>query len=156
MAMKIMWAAAIFFGGWLLSYLFGRQLAFNFMSAYPMIKKMRSQDPDLIAPGADKYTNISVVVCVISLLVVGFIVVRFCKLYLIISFFVGLISALVMYLPRLKITERSTFELFCSAYSRFVPDDELRTAMFEREPKKIRKRIRDMELDSSIIPTFPG
>ena len=27
MAMKIMWAAAIFFGGWLFSYLFGRRCA---------------------------------------------------------------------------------------------------------------------------------
>ena len=156
MAMKIMWAAAIFFGGWLFSYLFGRQLVFNFKSAYPMIKKMRAQDPDLIAPGADKYTNISVIVCVASLLIVGFIVVRFCKLYLIISFFVGLISAFVMYLPRLALTERGTFDLFCSAYSRFIPDDELRTAMYERKPKEIRKRLRDMGLDDSIIPTFPG
>lgn len=156
MAMKIMWAAAIFFGGWLFSYLFIRQLVFNFMSAYPMIKKMRSQDQDLIAPGADKYTNISVIVCIVAILIVCFIVIRFCKLYLIISFFVGLVSALVMFIPRLKITERGTFDLFCSAYSRFVPDDELRTAMYERSPKDIRKRIRDMGLDSSIIPTFPS
>ena len=156
MAMKIMWAAAIFFGGWLFSYLFVRQLVFNFMSAYPMIKKMRSQDQDLIAPGADKYTNISVIVCIVAILIVCFIVIRFCKLYLIISFFVGLVSALVMFIPRLKITERGTFDLFCSAYSRFVPDGELRTAMYERSPKDIRKRIRDMGLDSSIIPTFPS
>lgn len=154
MAMKIMWAAAIFFGGWLFSYLFGRQLVFNFLTAYPMIKKMRTQDPDLIAPGADKYTNISVIVCVVSILIVGFIVVRFCKLYLIISFFVGVISALIMYLPHLKISERGTFDLFCSAYSRFVPDDELRTAMYERKPKEIRQRLRDMGFDSSIIPSF--
>ena len=38
MAMKIMWAAAIFFGGWLFFYLFGRQLVFNLTAAYPMIK----------------------------------------------------------------------------------------------------------------------
>ena len=156
MAMKIMWAAAIFFGGWLFSYLFGRQLVFNFMSAYPMIKKLRSQDQDLIAPGADKYTNISVIVCTAVILIICFVVIRFCKLYLVISFFVGLISALVMYLPRLKISERGTFDLFCSAYSRFIPDDELRTAMYERKPKDIRKRLRDMGLDDSIIPTFPG
>ena len=43
MAMKIIWAAVIFFGGWLFSYLFGRQLAFNFKTAYPMIKSMRGQ-----------------------------------------------------------------------------------------------------------------
>lgn len=154
MAMKIMWAAAIFFGGWLFSYLFGRQLVFNLKVAYPMIKKMRSQDADLIAPGADKYTNISVIVCIVSILIISFVVIRFCKLYLIISYLVGLISALVMYFPRLNISDRSTFDLFCSAYSRFVPDDELRTAMYERQPKDIRKRIRDMGFDSSIIPTF--
>ena len=154
MAMKIMWAAAIFFGGWLFSYLFGRQLVFNYTVAYPTIKKMRSQDKDLIAPGADKYTNISVIVCVLVILIVVFIVVRFCKLYLIISFAVGAVSALVMYAPHLKFSERGTFDLFCSAYSRFVPDDELRTAMFERKPKEIRKRIRDMGLDASIIPSF--
>ena len=156
MAMKIMWAAAIFFGGWLFSYLFVRQLAFNFITAYPMIKKMRSQDKDLIAPGADKYTNISVVVCIVVILIICFVVVRFCKLYLIVSFAVGLVSALLMFLPHLKITERGTFDLFCSAYSRFVPDDELRSAIYERDPKAIRSRLRDMGLDGSIIPTFPG
>ena len=156
MAMKIMWAAAIFFGGWLFSYLFGRQLVFNFKSAYPMIKKMRAQDPDLIAPGADKYTNISVIVCVVIILIISFVVIRFCKLYLIISFFVGAISALLMFVSQLKITVRGTFDLFCSAYSRFIPDDELRTAMYERKPREIRKRLRDMGLDDSIIPTFPG
>ena len=156
MAMKIMWAAAIFFGGWLFSYLFVRQLAFNFMTAYPMIKKMRALDKELIAPGADKYTHISVLVCILVILVVTAIVVRFCKLYLIVSFAVGVISAILLFLPHLKVTERATFDLFCSAYSRFVPDDELRTAMYERDPKGIRRRLRDMELDSSIIPTFPG
>ena len=154
MAMKIMWAAAIFFGGWLFSYLFGRQLCFNFKAAYPMIKKMRGQDPELIAPGADKYTHISVIVCVLVILIICFVVVRFCKLYLIISFFVGVVSALVMYLPRMNINERGIFDLFCSAYSRFVPDDELRTAMYERKPKEIRSRLKDMGLDSSIIPTL--
>ena len=156
MAMKIMWAAAIFFGGWLFSYLFVRQLSFNFKIAYPMIKKMRAQDKDLIAPGADKYTNISVLVCVLVIAVICFVVIRFCKLYLIVSFFVGVVSALVMFLPQLKITVRGTFDLFCSAYSRFVPDDELRTAMYERKPKQIRSRLKDMGLDGSIIPTFPG
>lgn len=156
MAMKIMWAAAIFFGGWLFSYLFVRQLSFNFKIAYPMIKKMRAQDKDLIAPGADKYTHISVIVCSVVILIVAFIVVRFCKLYLIVSFAVGVVSALLLFLPHLKLTERGTFDLFCSAYSRFVPDDELRAAMYERDPKALRKRLRDMELDSSIIPTFPG
>ena len=158
MESKIMLAAAIFFGGWLFSYLFVRQLAFNYMTAYPMIKKLRAQDKDLIAPGADKYTNISVIVCVVLILIVFSVVIYLCRnhLYLIVCFFIGVVSAFVMFLPRLKITERSTFELFCSAYSRFVPDDELRTAMFERKHKDIRRRLRDMGLDDSFIPTFPG
>ena len=156
MAMKIMWAAAIFFGGWLFSYLFVRQLAFNFLVAYPTVKKMRALDPELVAPGADKYTNMSVIVCVVVIAIISFVVIRFCKLYLIISFFVGVVSALLMFLPKMKFTERDTFNLFCSAYSRFVPDDELRTAMYERKPKDIRSRLKDMGLDSSIIPTFPG
>ena len=154
MAMKIMWAAAIFFGGWLFSYLFVRQLAFNFMTAYPMIKKMRALDKELIAPGADKYTHISVLVCILVILVVTAIVVRFCKLYLIVSFAVGVISAILLFLPHLKVTERATFDLFCSAYSRFVPDDELRTAMFNKKTGPIRARLKEMELTDTFIPEF--
>ncbi len=154
MAMKIMWAAAIFFGGWLFFYLFGRQLVFNFSAAYPTIKKMREQDKELIAPGADKYTNISVLVCVVTIVVVAAIVIRFCPLYLMISCAVGAVSALLMYLPHAKVSDRGTFDLFCSAYSRFVPDDELRTAMFNRKPKEIRKRVREMGLDPAFVPIF--
>jgi len=153
MAMKIMWAAAIFFGGWLF-YLFGRQLVFNFSAAYPTIKKMREQDKELIAPGADKYTNISVLVCVVTIVVVAAIVIRFCPLYLMISCAVGAVSALLMYLPHAKVSDRGTFDLFCSAYSRFVPDDELRPAMFNRKPKEIRKRVREMGLDPAFVPIF--
>ena len=154
MAMKIMWAAAIFFGGWLFFYLVGRQLVFNFSAAYPTIKKMREQDKELIAPGADKYTNISVLVCVVTIVVVAAIVIRFCPLYLMISCAVGAVSALLMYLPHAKVSDRGTFDLFCSAYSRFVPDDELRTAMFNRKPKEIRKRVREMGLDPAFVPIF--
>ncbi len=154
MAMKIMWAAAIFFGGWLFCYLFGRQLVFNFSAAYPMIRKMRAKDKDLIAPGADKYTNISVLVCLVTIAIVAFLVIRFCKPYLSISFCVGAVSALLMYLPHSQISERSTFDLFCNAYSRFIPDDELRTAFFNRDPKEIRKRVREMGYEPDFIPTF--
>lgn len=119
-----------------------------------MIKKMREQDKDLIAPGADKYTNISVLVCVVTFAIVVAIVIRFCPLYLKISFAVGALSALLMYLPHSKVSDRSTFDLFCSAYSRFVPDDELRTAMYNRKPKQIRNRVREMGFDPSFVPTF--
>lgn len=154
MSMKIMWAAAIFFGGWLFFYLFGRQLVFNFTAAYPMIRKMREQDKELIAQGADKYTNISVIVCIVTIAIVAAIVIRFCPLYLSISCAVGAVSALLMYLPHSKVADRSTFDLFCSAYSRFVPDDGLRTAMYNRKPKEIRKRLRELGLDAGFIPAF--
>ena len=38
--MKIMLTGAIFLGGFLWSYLFIRQLLFNFCTAYPLIKRM--------------------------------------------------------------------------------------------------------------------
>ena len=152
MAMKIMWAAAIFFGGWLFCYLFGRQLVFNFSAAYPMIRKMRAKDKDLIAPGADKYTNISVLVCLVTIAIVAFLVIRFCKPYLSISFCVGALSALLMYLPHSQISERSTFDLFCNAYYQFVPDDELRTILYNKEYKKVKSRLRDMGIRESFLP----
>lgn len=154
MAMKIMWAAAIFFGGWLLFYLFGRQLIFNFTAAYPTIRSMRENDSDLIAPGADKYTAISVIVCIVSLLIVTAIVIRFCKPYLSISYAVGAVSAVLMYLPHSKTTERNTFDLFCVSYSRFVPDEELRTAMFEKDPKRITRRMKEMGFEQTFVPEF--
>ena len=158
MGMKIIWAAVIFFVGWLFSYLFIRQLVFNFRVAYPMVKKLRAQDKELVAPGADKYTNLSVVVCVVVTLIVFAVVLYLCRnrLYLSLCFFIGVVSALLLFWSHLKITDKGSFELFCSAYSRFVPDDELRTAMFERKPRDIRSRLRDMGLDDSVIPVFPG
>ena len=154
MEMKPIWAGAIFFGGWLIFYLFGRQIVFNFTAAYPTMKKMRAQDKDLLAPGADKYTLVSVIVCFVVFLLVSGIVVRFCKTYQIICYFIGVLAALAMYLPNCRIKTRSTFEIFCSAYSRFVPDDELRTAMFNRDPNAMRRRLRDMGYDDGIVPEF--
>lgn len=154
MEMKPIWAGVLFFAGWIWFYLFGRQLIFNFTAAYPTIKKMRSLDKDLIAPGADKYTIVSVVVCVLIIAVVAAIVIVFCPLYLIISFFGGALVALCLYLPSCTTRTRGTFDLFCSAYSRFVPDDQLRTAMYERDVKDIKKRLKEMELQGDFIPEF--
>ena len=41
MAMKIIWSAVLFFVGWIGYYLFGRQLIFNFKTAFPLIRQMR-------------------------------------------------------------------------------------------------------------------
>ena len=134
MAMKIMWAAAIFFGGWLFSYLFVRQLAFNFTTAYPMIKKMRALDKELIAPGADKYTHISVLVCILVILVVTAIVVRFCKLYLIVSFAVGVISAILLFLPHLNSSMKSLNSCLCSSLTSITTPGFSAKSVFTTSP----------------------
>lgn len=154
MQMKIIWAAAIFFGGWMWAYLFIRQLMFNVLTAYPLIKTMRKADPDLIAVGADRYTNISMIVCCFFLLLFGFVVIRFCPTYLIISFFVGGVIATLMLLGKLSPDNRAMFDVFCTTYYRFVPDDELRTAMFNKKPGQIKQRLYNMNLSRDMVPDF--
>lgn len=152
MEFKIMLAAAIFFGGWLWFYLFGRQLCFNLLVAYPLIRKMRKAKADLIAPTANGFTTVSLVVCLVFLAAVSFVVIRFCKLYLLISFFVGALLALVLCIPKMNPDTRANFESFCSSYYRFVPDDELRTAMFNKKIPQMKLRLHDMEVPLDFIP----
>ena len=154
MEIKIMLAAAIFFGGWLLSYVFIRQLLFNFMTAYPLIRKMQEIDKDLIAVGAKRYTNTSVFVCLAIIAVIVFLVLFFCPKYLIISFFVGAALCLAMIIGKLSPRSRTMFENFCSGYCRFVPDDELRTIMYNKDIKKINRRLRELNYSSSFVPEF--
>lgn len=154
MSMKIMLAAAIFFGGWLWFYVFMRQLLFNFTTAYPLIKKMQAIDPDLIAVGAKRYTTTSVLVCSLISVIILFVIFRFCPLYLLISFFVGAAICFAMLITKLSPNNLPMFESFCSAYCRFVPDDELRTIMFNKEIKKINRRLREMSYSNSFVPDF--
>ena len=154
MEIKIMYAAAIFFGGWLMSYVFLRQLLFNFRVAYPLLKKMNALDPELIAPGARRYTNTSVAVCVLSIAVLCGVVVFLCPKYLIISFFAGVALCLVMILGKLTPANRAMFESFCTGYCRFVPDDELRTILYNKDIKKINRRLRELGYSSSFVPEF--
>ncbi len=154
MQMQIIWAAAVFFGGWLWAYLFIRQLLFNLMTAYPLIRKMRAARADLIAVGADRYTTISMIVCCFFLLLIAGLVVRFCKLYMIIAFFVGGLSATLMLLGKLSPENRAMFDAFCTTYYRFVPDDELRTAMFNKKPGQIKQRLYNMDLARDMVPEF--
>jgi hypothetical protein len=154
METKILLAAVFFFVGWLWSYLFLRQLLFNVLTAYPLIRKMHATREDLIAVGAMRYTGVSVVTCLIVSAIILFAVIRFCKLYNIISFAVGAVAALLMLLNKLTPKNRPMFDAFCSAYCRFVPDDELRTAMYNKKPGQIKSRLREMGLDSSFVPQF--
>lgn len=154
MSMKIMWAGAIMFGGWLWFYILLRQLLFNFMTAYPLIKQMQATEPDLIAIGAKRYTTVSVTVCAIVAAIFAFVVIRFCPLYMMICFFVGALIALVMFLPKLSAKNRDMFDSFCAAYYRFVPDDELRTAMYNKKPSQMKLRLHCMGLGTDFIPKF--
>ena len=149
---KIMLAGAIFLGGWLWSYVFVRQILFNYITAFPLIKKMRSLREDLIAVGADRYTTISTIVCFFFAAVFLFVVIRFCPLYLILCFAGGAIVAFVMLLRMVSPRNRAMFDAFCSAYCRFVPDDELRTAMYNKKTGPIRARLKAMELSGTFIP----
>ena len=78
MEIKIMLAAAVFFGGWLWSYLFIRQFLFNLVTAFPLIKKIKSLQEDLIAVGAVRYTVVSLITCGVVAAIILAVVIRFC------------------------------------------------------------------------------
>ncbi len=152
--LKIMLAGAIFLGGWLWSYFFMRQLLFNFLTANPLIKKMNSLKPDLIAIGAKRYTTTSTIVCFVLAAVILFAVLRFCPLYLQIGFGVGALLAVLILIKKATPDNRSMFDSFCTVYCRFVPDDELRTAMYNKKTGQIKARLKEMELEGSFVPDF--
>lgn len=152
--MQIMWIGVALMCGWFWFYLFGRQFLFDFIVAYPMVKKMRSTAEDLILPAANKYTTVSVVVCTVFMAISAFVVVWFLKYYYIIAFFAGALVGLLMCIGKLNIRDRDMFDTFCATYYRFVPDDELRTAMYNKKPSQMKLRLHDMELSTGFIPEF--
>lgn len=154
MQMKILGAGALLMAGWLWFYLFVRQFLFNFFTAYPLIKKMQAAQDELIAIGAKRYTTISAISCAVVCAIVIAVVVAFCPWYFMLAFFGGALVALAMYLPLLKPSNRAMFDSFCSSYYRFVPDDELRTAMYNRKPSQMKVRLHEMGLSTDFIPEF--
>lgn len=154
MAMKIIWSAVLFFVGWIGYYLFGRQLIFNFKTAFPLIRQMQETQEELIAPGAKRYTVTSTVVMGLLCLIICGVVLFFCPLYLKISFLVGVIVCAFMLVGKITPDNRDMFDSFCSTYYKFVPDDELRTAMYNKKPSRMKLRLHDMELSTAFIPDF--
>ena len=154
MEMKVLFGGAIMLGGWLWFYLFVRQFLFNFMTAYLLIKQMTAADAELISPNAKRYTSVSVGLCAFVSVVIAVIVVLLCKTYLMLCFFVGALIALCMYIGRLSPKNRNMFDSFCAAYYRFVPDDELRTAMYNKKPSQMKKRLHEMNVSTGFIPEF--
>lgn len=154
MQMKILGGGVLLMLGWLWFYLFVRQFLFNFFTAYPLIKGMQAAKEDLIAIGARRYTAVSTVSCAVVCAIVIAIVSIFCPWYFILCFFVGAIVALVMYLPLLGPKNRAMFDSFCTTYYRFVPDDELRTAMYNKKPSQMKVRLHNMGVSDAFIPEF--
>ena len=46
------------------------------------------------------------------------------------------------------------FDAFCNTYYRFVPDDELRTAMYNKDPQRIKQRLYNLGLARDMVPDF--
>ena len=154
METKILIAAGLFFFGWLWFYIFMRQFLFNYLTAYPLIKKMQSIDKDLIAPGSRRYTATSVFVCLLISAIILFIILHFCPGYMIISFAVGAFLCFILIIGKLSASNEAMFENFCTAYCRFIPDDELRTIMYNKDTRKINKRLRELGYQESFVPEF--
>ena len=77
----------------------------------------------------------------------GFLVVHFAALYLIISFFAGVVVGLVVFAKKLGPRTKSNFEAFCRTYCRFVPDDDLRQAMAQADLPKMRAALRALGVE---------
>lgn len=154
MEMKVLWAGALFLGGWLWFFLFVRQFLFNFTVAFPMIKNMNRTSEGLMHKSATRYTVISAIICGVFIALVLFVVIRFCAKYLMISFFAGGIVGIVLYLNKFTPKNRQMFDAFCATYYQFVPDDELRTAMYNKKPGQMKVRLHAMELGTDFIPSF--
>ena len=154
MEMKIIWAAVMFLAGWLWVYLFVRQIMFNLSVASPLIRNMTTLKEEMIAVGARRYTSISVFVCVLVSAVLIFVIVRFLRPYLFITFFAGALICFVLLLPKTKPENRQMFEAFCNSYYRFIIDDELRTAVYNKKYNQVNARLRALDLHDTFVPQF--
>ena len=151
---KIMFGAVFFILGWFFFYLFVRQLLFNFFTAYPLIRKMRKLYDELIAIGAARYTTVSVVVNGLLCAVIVGLILWLCPAYMQLSFAIGVALGLFMYLNKLSPSTRAMFDAFCAGYCRFVPDDELRMAMYNKKTGQIKSRLKAMGIKETFIPEF--
>lgn len=147
--MKIMYGALIFVAGWFYFYICLRQLIFDFTVAYPLISKFgKAMNGELFAAkGANRLNTISVIIWLVICVGLGFLVVHFAALYLIISFFVGAVLGIILYIKKLGPSTKSNFEAFCHTYCRFVPDDDLRQAMNQCDLPKMRAALRALNCD---------
>lgn len=158
---KIMFIGFLFVIGWVLGYLFVRQIVFNANAARPIIKNMKNAKDDLIVyDNAIKYTSVSTATCIFMILLFSAIVIVIYKLwarfdlYLTLAFFGGFVVSALMLVGQQKPDTKLVFESFCKAYYRFVPDDQLRTEMYNCKVPGMKLRCHDMGVSTDWIPTF--
>ena len=155
MEKQIMWAALVAAGGWMWFYLFLRQLIFSIFTAMPMVKRFSSAGEELMSVNAKRYVWMTTVVWILICGGIAAAVIVFCKMYIWISFLAGGLIGLLLYVKRLTPETRSNFDSFCTTYYLFVPDDELRTAMFNNKLPQIKTRLAELGVDKDkIIPNF--
>ena len=154
MSTKIIFSSLLFLAGFIWSYIFVRQTIYNFTVANPVLKKMNAVGETLISPMSKKFLVVSVVANLLICGLIGFAVFYFCPLYLDISFLAGAIIVLVLSIRKLTYKNREMFDSFCATYYRFIPDDELRTAMYQKKPSQMKVRLHAMNLPYDFIPSF--
>ena len=156
MEMKIMLAGVLVLVGFLWAYLFVRQFVFNIRVANPVIRKMNSLQEDMISVGAKRYTAISNLASLLVGAVTLAIVVFLCRKspYLLIAVAVGAVFAIAFIVVRTKPDNKDMFDLFSRAYARFIPDDELRTILYNKEYEKVKARLMHMGVQDTFLPDF--
>lgn len=158
METKILYGGLALVGGWFWFFLFLRQFFFNIMTAYPLIRKMKKLDKDIIAIGATRYTNVSLIATGFMAALVAFLVLYFSikkgAAFVYINFSVGAVIAFAMFINKLSYRNKPMFDAFCDAYYRFVPDDELRTAIYNKKFGQVKSRLKVMGFEGTFIPEF--
>ena len=74
--------------------------------------------------------------------------------YFLAAFGVGALIASIMLLRLVKPDNRSMFSSFCAGYYRFIPDDELRTIVYNKDYGKVKARLKKMGVKDTFIPQF--
>ena len=152
--MTVMWCGAFIVIGWFVFFIFGRQIMYNLRIAFPLIKKIRGVNEDLIAIGAKRYTIISCVVMSVFLIIAFALAIIFCPVAFLMSFLIGFFMGLFSYIPVMTVNNKEMFETFMFAYYKFVPDDALRTAMYNKKVSQVKVRLHEMEISTDWIPEF--
>lgn len=160
MANKVLYASLIFLAGWLWYFLVVRQFVFNFSTVIPMLKRFKKASPkdhEVISVNASRFVVISIIVWILVSAGIAALVIFLCrnKVYLTYSFLIGGAVGIITFIGRYtEYTERN-FKDFCSAYYRFVFDDELRTAMYNGKISAMKVRLDEMNINNNdIIPEF--